>query len=46
MPLSGPVHYAVITKGGKRIRLAFEGKRRGTGQKVVEAKHLPPMKGK
>lgn len=34
MPLKG-VRYRVVTKGGKKIRLAFRGKK-----KVVEAKNL------
>ena len=35
MPLKGRIRYRVVTRGGKKIRLAFRGKK-----KVVEAKLL------
>lgn len=36
MPLSQPVRYRTVTRGGKKIRLAFV---RGTNR-VIEAKNL------
>ena len=40
MPLGSEVRYRVVTRGGKRLRLAFKGK------EVVEVKRLgvPPLK--
>ncbi len=41
MPLPKGTRFAVkTTKTGKKIRLAFQGGRRGQGGKVIEAKNL------
>lgn len=40
MPIPGARYATVTTSGGKKMRYAFKGGKRGKGGKMVEAKNL------